>query len=63
MEAAWERPDANYFSLLMVALLELDPVAGKPGAIAKWVAALRRKYSRFYAFQKEVDHALAEVSS
>jgi len=53
----------DHAAILVACCLELDPVAGKPGAIAKWVADLRRKYSRFYAFQKEVDHALAEVSS
>ena len=53
----------DHAAILVACCLELDPVVGKPGAIAKWVTDLRRKYSRFYAFQKEVDHALAEVSS
>jgi len=53
----------DHAAILVVCCLELDSVAGKPGAIAKWVADLRRKYSRFSAFQTEVDQALAEVSS
>ena len=53
----------GHAAILVACCLELDPVAEKPGAIAKWVADLRRKHSRFYAFQREVDHALTEVSS
>ena len=53
----------DHAAILVACCLELAPLAGKPGAIAKWVAALRRKYSRFPAFQRELDRALSEVSS
>jgi len=53
----------DHAAILVACCLQLDPLAAKPGAIAKWVDDLRRKYSRFPAFQRALDRALSEVSS
>ena len=53
----------GHAAMLVVCCLKLGPVIGRQEVIAKWVAELRQRYSRFHAFQREVDHALAEVSS
>jgi hypothetical protein len=53
----------GHAAMLVACCLELGPVIGRQEVMAKWVAELRQRYSRFHAFQREVDHALAEVSS
>jgi len=36
---------------------------GKRAAVAEWVAALRKRYARFPAFQEECDRALGSTGS
>ncbi len=43
--------------------LELAPAVERPKAVAEWVDKVRKEYSRFYAFQKELKRALALISS
>jgi hypothetical protein len=37
-------------------------VIGGPNATSDWIARLRAEYSRFYAFQRELEGALASIS-
>lgn len=53
----------GHAAMLVACCHELGPVIGRREATAKWVAELRQRYSRFHAFQRELDHALTEVSS
>ena len=46
---------------LVACCLELAPEAGRQQEGAGWVHDLRKRYSRFYAFQEELEKALAST--
>lgn len=48
---------------LVACCLELAPVVGREEAIGEWVADLRKKYSRFSAFQGALNIALQQCSA
>lgn len=52
----------GHVALLIACCLELAPGVGKQGVVAAWVSDLRKRYSRFHAFQKECTRALASIS-
>ena len=53
----------GHAAILVACCLEVAPAVGKPEEIADWVDHLRKKYSRFYAFQGELASALSSGPS
>ena len=53
----------RHAATLAARCVELAPMVGKHKPIATWTERLRKEYSRFYAFQKELRGALASISS
>lgn len=53
----------GHAATLVACCLEVAPAVGKRKELAGWVDDVRKKYSRFYAFQKELTTALASGSS
>lgn len=53
----------GHAALLVACCLELAPGVGRHAAVAEWVAALRKRYARFPAFQEECDRALGSTGS
>lgn len=51
----------GHAATLAACCLELAPVVGKQKAFSDWIDDLRKKHSRFHAFQQELKHALASV--
>jgi tetratricopeptide (TPR) repeat protein len=52
----------GHAATLVACCLELAPAAGRQKVAEDWVRDLRKRYSRFYAFRKELDNALASTS-
>jgi hypothetical protein len=57
------RAHYGHAALLLACCMELAPRVGKQIAVAEWVQSVRKKYSRFAAFQDECERALACISS
>jgi hypothetical protein len=53
----------GHAATLVACCLELGPTAGSQEAVAEWVHDLRKRYSRFHAFQEELESALASISA
>lgn len=53
----------SHAAALVACCLELAPRVDKSKAVSRWVESFRREYSRFYAFQRELREALAEIGS
>ena len=53
----------GHAAALVACCLEVAPTVGKRKELADWVDGVRKKYSRFYAFQQELTTALASSSS
>lgn len=53
----------SHAAALVACCLELAPAIGKGKAFAAWVGGVRKKYSRFHAFQAELTAALASRSA
>lgn len=51
----------GHVAALIACCLEVSPVVGEQDSIAVWIDGLRRKYSRFYAFQGELKTALGSI--
>ena len=52
----------GHAATLVACCLELAPAVGRQEEVAKWVHDLRKRYSRFSAFQGELTNALASIS-
>jgi hypothetical protein len=52
----------GHVATLLACCLELAPAVGRQEEVADWVDVLRKRYSRFYAFQEELKRALASIS-
>jgi hypothetical protein len=52
----------RHSATLVACCLELAPVVGRQEEVADWVDDLRKRYSRFSAFQEELKRALASIS-
>lgn len=52
----------GHAALLLACCLELAPGVGQQSAVAEWVSDVRKRYSRFHAFQDECTRALASIS-
>ena len=53
----------GHAATLVACCLEVASAVGKRKEVADWVDGVRKKYSRFYAFQQELTTALASGSS
>jgi hypothetical protein len=52
----------RHSATLVACCLELAPVVGRQEEVADWVDDLRKRYSRFSAFQEDLKRALASIS-
>ena len=53
----------GHLATLVACCLELAPTVERQRKIEDWVDDLRKRYSRFYAFQKELKRTLASISN
>jgi len=52
----------SHAAMLVACCRELSPVVGKRDSVATWIDAIRRGYSRFNAFQRELKIAFGSIA-